>query len=259
MAEAELRAQREEVLPQVLQHGVEPIRAHMGLGVDENVRVGAVFREAFQNPAVAGVLRPGVQLAVGEGARAALAKLDVGGGVEASGFPEGLHVPPPLLHALAPFQHNGPRAALCQHQRAEQSRRARAHHHGAQPWGFHRSGQRVDRGNIAGDVLIPAPPQRRCFVFDAHRHRPDQPYTLPGVHGAPQNAKARQLSLRQAQYGGGSLTQQGFRRAGLGFDVVDSQHSNIPLCLYCKGCMHKSQVQKQKTDCSKKRKADFTL
>ena len=43
--------------------------------------------------AMRGVMDAGGQLAVGEGARASLAELDVGGGIEGTGAPKALHIP----------------------------------------------------------------------------------------------------------------------------------------------------------------------
>ena len=75
----------------------------MGLGVDEDVLRRAVADQGFQNEAVAGVPGAGVQLAVGEGSRAALAKLDIGLQVQPPRFPEPLHILRPPLHIPAPL------------------------------------------------------------------------------------------------------------------------------------------------------------
>ena len=83
---------------------MEIVRAHMGLGVNEDVRRRAAGGQALQDEAVPGVLGAGVQLPVGEGPGPAFAKLDVGLRVQSPGGPEALHVRLAGLHGPAPLQ-----------------------------------------------------------------------------------------------------------------------------------------------------------
>ena len=194
MRKAHLRAQRQQLPPQVLQHDIQLVRADVGLGVDQNVGVRAVFDETLQDPAVARVAPAGVELAVRERARAALAELDVGPRVERTRFPKRLHVALALLDAFAALQQNRPCAALRQHQRTEQSRRPRADDDRTHLRRGDRLRQRVDDGRVARNVLIFAAFERRRLVFERHGKRPDKAHAVAGVDAAAQDAEIGQFT-----------------------------------------------------------------
>ena len=154
---ADVRPQRKQVFPQVLEGDVEIVGADVGLGVDENVLRGTVGHQRLQNEAVADVLRPGVQLAVGERPGAALTELDVAGEVQLPRGPEAVHVRLPPLHGTAPLQQNGPQARTGQHQGSEQARRPRAHHHRGDLRRGQGGGQEIAGLPFqTGDFFIPA-------------------------------------------------------------------------------------------------------
>ena len=62
----------------------------MGLCVVDNALVRAVLSKLLKHPAHAVVVRAGIELAVGEGARAALTELDVRLGIERTARAEGI-------------------------------------------------------------------------------------------------------------------------------------------------------------------------
>ena len=133
--EADIRAQGEQFLPDGFYHVSEHVGANVGLMGPLNILRGPMGHENVENVGDAGVVHSGGQLAVGKRARAALAKLDVGGGGEPARPPKKLHVSGALVHVRAPLQHDGPQARPGQGQRGEQPRRAHPHHHGRQGGG----------------------------------------------------------------------------------------------------------------------------
>ena len=130
-AEAHLAPQRENPLPKILHHFQQHIRTHMGLGVVENLLPGTGLHKLLQNPADSGVVHPGVQLAVGEGAGSPLAELDIAGRIQLPGGEKLLHLFMPGQGILPPFQHQRFQAGHGKNQRREHSGRAEAHHHRA--------------------------------------------------------------------------------------------------------------------------------
>jgi hypothetical protein len=80
----------------------QPIRADVRAGVDQDVGRRAVQREDLDHVAdVAALVGPGVELAVGVGAGAALAEAVVAVGIDAAVLGQALQVPAPRLHQLA--------------------------------------------------------------------------------------------------------------------------------------------------------------
>ena len=142
--EADLAAKPDDGVPQILDHRQQHIGAHMGLGVIEDVLPGAAFDELLQDPADSGIVDAGVQLAVGEGPRAALAELDIASWIQLSGGEKVFNLGIAAGGVLAPFQHQGPKPRPGQDQGSEHARGAEAHHHRA-----------LGRGHIAfGDLII---------------------------------------------------------------------------------------------------------
>ena len=202
---------------------MEKVRAHVGLGVDENVLRRAAGHQRLQNEAVAEVLGAGVQLAVGEGAGAALAELDIGGQVQLSCGPEPLHVRLPLFHRAAPLQQDGPLAGPGQHQSGEESGGPGPRHHGRDRRRRQGSGGRVDRlGDGPADLPAPDPAEHRRLILYGDLHRIDQADLLPGVHAAPQDPEGEEILLPHPQQAGGLGGQRphaGLRRE---LDGIDS-------------------------------------
>ena len=128
--EAHLAAQPQDLQPQVLHHRAQVIRADVGLGLIQNLLRRAHAHEGLQHLPAAGILDAGVELAVRERARAALAELHVAGRIEGSARPEALHVLRAGIHVPAPLDHQRLEPRLGQMQRREQPRRAHAHHDG---------------------------------------------------------------------------------------------------------------------------------
>ena len=102
------------------------VGAHVGLGLPQDRRRRARPVHLLQHPSAAGILDAAVQLAIGKGARAALAELHIAVGVEGTAVPEGRHVLLPPVHGLSPLHHHGLHARPCQGQRREQPRRPHA-------------------------------------------------------------------------------------------------------------------------------------
>ena len=114
--EAHLPAQGDNLPPDGAHHPRKLIRADVGLGLVEDFLGGAGGHQLLQHLADAAVPGAGGELAIGEGAGAALPKLDVGLGIQHPLLPEALNGALPLLHGLAPLQDNGLLAALGQEQ-----------------------------------------------------------------------------------------------------------------------------------------------
>ena len=129
MAEAHFSAQLEDSLPQHLHHGEQYVGTHMGLGIIENFRVGACGGKLREHPLPPGILRAGVELPVGEGTGAALAKLHVALWIQLAGFEEFFHHLVPRLGVVAALKYNRTEPGFGQHQRGKHAAGAKAHHH----------------------------------------------------------------------------------------------------------------------------------
>ena len=106
--------------------------------------------EPLENVLGQGVLRVRRQLAVRERARAALAELDVGGGVERPSREERVDGLDALLDACATLDHEGPKPRLREVERRAQSGRARPHDDRARLPGC--AGRRPAIGDVEGAV-----------------------------------------------------------------------------------------------------------
>ena len=129
-AEVNLAAELEDAPAHGAHHARQPVRADVGLGVDEDVTRRAEAHERAQHMRDARVLRARVQLAVGERARAAFAELHVRFGLEGAlpGLPVGGHVARAGIDVLPALEHDGPCAVLCQRERGKEPGGAHAHH-----------------------------------------------------------------------------------------------------------------------------------
>ena len=106
--EADLAAEALDLAPEADDDAGEHVGAEVGLGVVGDGGLGAVLYEGIEDEGDARVVGAGAELAVGEGAGAALAELDVGLGVKAPAGAEGGYGALALLHAGTAFEDDGP-------------------------------------------------------------------------------------------------------------------------------------------------------
>ena len=109
----------------------QQVGAHMGLLLPGDLRRGTVLQKHLRDKTAPLVADAGGQLAVREGACAALSKLDVGIGVQLAGDGKMLHRLHARVQRRAAFQHDGPIALPGQQQRGKQARRAKTDDHRA--------------------------------------------------------------------------------------------------------------------------------
>ena len=169
----------------------------------------------------------GGQLAVGEGACAPLAELDVGGRIEHAGGPEPLHVGGPLLHRAAPLQHDGGNAAAGQVEGGEEPGGAHAHHHRRQGGGAAHRREGIGGVLVERDVFIPAAGHDPGLVGHGHVYGTDivDVALLPGVDGLPGQREPGDSVRLYAQDAGGLLFQLRLTAADGQRDILNSNHS----------------------------------
>ena len=180
-----LAPQLHNPLSQILHHGQQHVRAHMGLGIIEDVLPGSGLHHLLQHPADSGVVDAGVQLAVGEGARAPLAELDIAARIQAPSRKEGLHLGMTALGILSPLQNQGLPARLSQNQGGKHPRRAEADDHRPEFRGAHRLRRPIMRSGGNGRLLAAAHPKDFILVsLHRHIHGVDDFHIrfLPGIH-----------------------------------------------------------------------------
>ena len=222
-AEADVRPGSQQLPPQGLQRDVEHIRAHMGLGIGENILRRTAAHQCLHDKAVAQILRAGVQLAVGKRARAALAELDVALRVQQAGAPEAGHVLLALLHRLPPLQQDGPCAAPGQHQRGEQTCRACAHHDRSGVRFGHGGGQGIHLRTVGGHPLVPAAAQHLVLPGHIHRQGIHEGQALTGVDGPAQHRAGADVLRGDAEEFGTAAGKRRFRFVRQQPYLVDAQ------------------------------------
>ena len=126
-----LAAQTENLLPYAFHHPAQQVGADMRLCLHQNIRRRAVCGQNSKNFSAERVVDACGQLAIREGARAALAKLNVVFRIEDAALPIPFHRGYPLIDRSAPLQHKRPIALSCQHQGRKESRRTQTDHHRA--------------------------------------------------------------------------------------------------------------------------------
>ena len=196
----------------------------MGLGIHQNGRRRAAGYQLFQNKAVAGILGAGVQFAVGEGTGAALAKLDVGLGIQRAVGPEPFHIRRPLLGGLTALKENGAQTCVGEHQRGEETGGPGTHHHGGDIFRGAGSGEAVELRRVAAYALVAAAAQHLGFIFDLRGHGVDEKQLFPGVHGAAQDLRAEDVRRAYAQKFGDFTRQGALILPGRQAQLVDPQH-----------------------------------
>ena len=103
----------------------------MGLLLPRDLCRGTVLQKHLGDKITQFIPDAGGQLAVRESARAALAELDVGVGVQLTGGGKGLHRLHTGIQRRAALQHDGAVPLPCQQQGGKQPRRAQSAHHRA--------------------------------------------------------------------------------------------------------------------------------
>ena len=119
--EADLAAERDDLLTQISHDVDENIRADVGLGQVADFRGRARFDQLGEDfgAAVGFVFNLRGELAVGKCPRAPLAKQGVGFGVERASLPEGSDVLRPRLGVFSAFEQQGRQARFRQNQACE--------------------------------------------------------------------------------------------------------------------------------------------
>ena len=227
--EANVRPQGGQLPAEVLKDFIQVIRAHVGLGVHEDVRGRSAGDQPLQDEAVAGVLGSGVQLPIGEGPGPALAELDVAGQVQLPRGPEAFHVGPAGFHGAAPLQKDGPLARLRQHKGGEEPRRSRSHYHRRlfrRGQGFR---QAVGRARLpAADLPAPAAAEDGGLVLRKNRQRIGQGHVFPGVHAAPEDPEVPEIRRAEAQQLCGLGPEVCLAAAGGEADAFKFDHGSAP-------------------------------
>ena len=131
MGKADLSAAGEDIPADGLDHARQHVRADVGLGVIEHVLPGTVLIELAQHKGDAAVVGAGVQLAVGKGAGAALAELDVVFSVQRAAGAKALDCRDAGVHVPSALEYNGSCSRAGKQQRGKHARRAKAHDNGA--------------------------------------------------------------------------------------------------------------------------------
>lgn len=166
MTEAHLAAAHDDLAPEALHDLDEHVRADVGLGVISNVLRRAVRRKLREHEADARVVRAGVELAVGEGARAALAELHVALGVERAARAKRGDLRAARPGVRPALEHDGSCTRARKQERGKHPRRAEAHDHGAR---LRRRDVRDGIGLFVGDRGAAAAADELLLV-PAHGH-----------------------------------------------------------------------------------------
>ena len=179
----------------------QQVGADVGFLLPCDLRRGTVLQKHLGDEAAERVADAGGQLAVRKGARAALAKLDVGVFVQLTAGGEMLHCLHPLVQRGAALQHDGPVALPGQQQRREQPRRAEAADNGPVGQGL----RAVLNGKIglAADSNAGRGPCKCRFltlVFERYSDRINQ-LRLPvaGIHRQFRHAEAADFCAGDAR------------------------------------------------------------
>ncbi len=125
-AEADGAAEALDARDQVRDDVGQDVRPNMGLGVPKDVARGTGFDERLEDQSMQGVFRPGIELAVGEGAGTAEAELNVAFGVERSGGVEVLDCFGASRGVIPALEQDGTKARLGERERGEEARAARS-------------------------------------------------------------------------------------------------------------------------------------
>ena len=195
---AHLAAQFDDLLTDVAHHFDETIRADVWACFDEDVLGCTGFDHLLQQPgdAVLAVADLGVELSIGECARAAFAKLHVRFGIEGPAtVPKAGHIAGTITRGLATFEQYGLPSGSGKHQAAKQAAGACADDDGTVRDGMSRAGDfilfRFRDLHTRGFV---EPLKHAGLVIDFRQQRVTKAYmTAPGVDGALLDLKMLQM------------------------------------------------------------------
>ena len=196
-----LTAQTLDLLPDGGDDTPQQVGAHMGLLPPGDVLRRAVAQQRPGDKGAQRVPHASGELAVREGTRAPLAKLDVGVFVQFTGGLKPLHRLHTAGQRRSPFQHDGTVPVAGQQQRRKQSRRAKPHHHRAV--GQRRFAHRKGKFRLAGETDTGRGPGQSRFltlVLERDGGGDDQHgRAVPGIHRELCDAAVRRLVRRHTQ------------------------------------------------------------
>ena len=179
----------------------EQVGAHMGLLLPGDLRRGTVLQKHLGDKAAELIPDAGGQLAIRKGARAALAKLDVGIGVQLTSGREVLHRLHTLVQRGAALQHDGLVALPGQQQRRKQTRRAQPADH--RPVGQALGAVLNAEIRFAADSNAGRGPCIRRFltlVLERYRYGIHQLWLpVAGIHRQPGHAQMGRLAAGDAR------------------------------------------------------------
>ena len=196
--EADRSAEAEDLLPDRRHHRLQPVRADMGLRIDENLLRCAVGHKGFQHiPEVRGFHAAG-QLPVGKRAGTALPELDVGFLIQFTVFRHARHILRPHLHRLSPLDQDRDRPRPGQGQGTEKPRRSGSHHQRRMGKAGCRQGRQQFLRNADAVFVLP---QDGVLVFHPQIQAQHEMYValVPGVHAPPVQGDPQQLLRRDSQ------------------------------------------------------------
>jgi hypothetical protein len=234
LLKANLAAELLDLVAHLLDHADQPEGADVRFADIKDFRRRAGFDKFLEHLAavVLGVLDLAVELAIGKGAGAALAKLDVRLGVEHLLSPQ----PPGILRALADglatLEDDRPEAALRQNQRGKDAGRAKADDdrsrrqryrclsdeviaHVRRPLHPRIVGETGEHGLLVGQRDVDAVAERRRTGFAR-------------IATAPENAEFEDVVLGDAEAGSNRRRQGGRRMLQWKADFADAQHAWFP-------------------------------
>ena len=241
MAEAHVAAQADQFLSNIFDHVPQHVGTDVGLVLVQNVLRGSCVHQGAEHGGDPGIVGAGGQLTVGEGARAPLAELDVGGGVQYAGGPEMLHVGGALLHRAAPLQHNGGQAVAGQKEGGEEPGGAHAYHHRRQGRGPPHGWENVGGALVEGDIFVPAPGHNLAFIGRGYIHSVDvvDVALFPGVDGLSGQRQPGDDLRFHAQNAGGLFFQLPLAAVKGQGDILDAEHRVILVFLRMLVLYHK--------------------
>ena len=190
-AKADLASQADDPPAQILDHLQQYIRAHVGLGIKQDILPCPRRHKLLQYPADSRVIDPGIQLSVGKCPGTPLTKLHIGTGVQFAGLPECLYLLVPGQRVLSPLQYDGASPRQGQHQGGKHPGGTKAdHHRPVLPRRCLRHPVAVHRGHT--HPLAPAPFEDLVLAgLECRIHRIDHLdlRLFPGIDGPADNGQ----------------------------------------------------------------------
>ena len=217
-------AEGDDFLSDILHHADQHVGADVGLCVVDDGLRRAVGGELLQHPEHPPVVGAGVELAVGEGAGAALAELDVGLRVQCPAFAESFNCGGALFGLLPAFEHDRLRPGFCQQQSRKHARRAEADDDGTLVHIDRRNlidRRRIGRGVLSGFLHRPF-----FSVFKRHGGGAGIVNVVfpPRVEGALDRTAVRDLALRYAELFCGLLAKHVQRLVRFEPEISEQDH-----------------------------------